>query len=232
MTPPINSFQDILDALQQDPALRDQLRTHILTEELIQLPAQFMLLRTDVDEIKARVDQLAAGQERLEGQVGNLQGQVGNLQGQVGNLQGQVGNLQGGRYEESAARRIVARAQGRLGLQNPRIAFSQTDPPHPDFNRAMSAATSTGLISQDQLDDLTEADLIIYGQGAAHAVCEISLRADQDDLDRARRRADILQEATGERVNAVVATPDPHPALFEAAGKLGVSVIDIPRRDS
>ena len=218
MTPPINSFQDILDALQQDPALRDQLRTHILTEELIQLPAQFMLLRTDVDEIKARVDQLAAGQERLEGQVGNLQGQVGNLQG--------------GRYEESAARRIVARAQGRLGLQNPRIAFSQTDPPHPDFNRAMSAATSTGLISQDQLDDLTEADLIIYGQGAAHAVCEISLRADQDDLDRARRRADILQEATGERVNAVVATPDPHPALFEAAGKLGVSVIDIPRRDS
>ena len=79
---------------------------------------------------------------------------------------------------------------------------------------------------------LTEADLIIYGQGAVHAVCEISLSAGQDGLDQARRRADMLQEATGERVNAVVATPDPHPALVEAAGKLGVSVMDIPRRDA
>ena len=112
------------------------------------------------------------------------------------------------------------------------MAFSQTDSPHPAFNRAISAAITNRLISRDKLDGLTEADRIIHGQGGAHAVCEISLSAGQDGLDRARRRADMLQEATGERVNAVVATPDPHPALVEAAGKLGVSVIDIPRRDS
>ena len=35
MTTPINSFQDILDAMERDPALRDALRRHILTDELL-----------------------------------------------------------------------------------------------------------------------------------------------------------------------------------------------------
>ena len=85
---PHPSFQDILDALQQDPALRDRLRTHILTGELIQLPAQFMLLRTGVGALKAgqerleaRVGQLAASQEKLEAGQQRLEGQAGNLQG-------------------------------------------------------------------------------------------------------------------------------------------------------
>ena len=79
MTSPISSFQDILDALDQDPSLRDQLRRHILTEELLQLPAQFLLLRSDVDELRAsmeqlivRVDRLSEGQERLESTVRQL----------------------------------------------------------------------------------------------------------------------------------------------------------------
>ena len=39
MTTPINTFQDIIDALERDPALKLQIRQHILTEELLQLPA-------------------------------------------------------------------------------------------------------------------------------------------------------------------------------------------------
>ena len=52
MTTPVNSFDDILSALQQNPELRDRLRRHILTEELLQLPAQYMALRADVDQVK------------------------------------------------------------------------------------------------------------------------------------------------------------------------------------
>ncbi len=56
MSTPINSFQDILDAIRQDPALRDELRHHILTEELMQLPLQ----------VSARLD-------RIEESIGTLQ---------------------------------------------------------------------------------------------------------------------------------------------------------------
>ena len=41
MTTPINNFEDILYAMERDPALRDALRRHILTEELLQLPSTF-----------------------------------------------------------------------------------------------------------------------------------------------------------------------------------------------
>ncbi len=45
MTTPVNSFQDILRALEQNPELKNQLRTNIPTEDLLQLPAQFPLMR-------------------------------------------------------------------------------------------------------------------------------------------------------------------------------------------
>ena len=44
MTTPINTFQDILDAMERDPALLDALRRHILTDDLLELPAQFKAL--------------------------------------------------------------------------------------------------------------------------------------------------------------------------------------------
>ena len=40
MTTPINTFEDILDAMERDPALRDALRRHILTDELLQMPVR------------------------------------------------------------------------------------------------------------------------------------------------------------------------------------------------
>ena len=42
----INNFDDILRAMEQDPALRAAMRHHILTEELLQLPAQVSRLET------------------------------------------------------------------------------------------------------------------------------------------------------------------------------------------
>ena len=93
MTSPVNSFQDILDAFDQDHSLRDQLRRHILTEEILQLPAQFLLLRSDVEELRAsveqlvgRVDQLAEGQQRLESTVGQLAEGQQRLESTVGQL--------------------------------------------------------------------------------------------------------------------------------------------------
>ena len=48
MRTPINNFQGILDAMERNPAFRDALRWHILTEELLQTPA--CLERMEGDE--------------------------------------------------------------------------------------------------------------------------------------------------------------------------------------
>ena len=39
MTTPINTFEEILEALERDPVLKEALRRHILTDELLQMPS-------------------------------------------------------------------------------------------------------------------------------------------------------------------------------------------------
>ena len=200
MTMPVNSLQDILSALEQNPDLRNQLRTHILTEELLQLPTQFLLLRTDMDELKTRMNR----------------------------VEGRLGNIEGNQYEENAARTAVQLASVELGIEGPRAAFSEFDTAHPNFDQTLQAAVQSGLISREEFRDLIQADLIVYGQNRSHAVVEISLGPNRDDISRAVRRSEILQSATGEDVTPVIATPDPRPALVQEAEGRDTRVIDIP----
>ena len=241
MTTPVNSFQDILDALERDPALREQLRNYVLTEELRQLPAQFLLLRADVDELKAGQARLEAGQARLEGGQARLEEDVTSLkagqeslkagqedlQRRMNRVEGRLGNIEGNQYQERAVNRIVGRAW-RLGIEGAQIAFSKAGQARQDFHDAMAGAVQSGVISQDDYDDLTEVDLILRGRNRRHAVVEISLGPDGDDMTRALRRAEILHRATGEHVSAVIAAPDPHPSLAREAEERNVSVLDIP----
>lgn len=234
MTTPVNSFQDILDALERNPALREQLRNYVLTEELRQLPAQFLLLRADVDELKAGQARLEEGQARLEEDVASLKaGQESlkagqeDLQRRMNRMEGRLGNIEGNQYQERALNRIVGRAW-RLGIEGAQIAFSQAGQARQDFHDTMARSVLSSAISQVEYDDLTEADLILRGRNRRHAVVEISLGPDGDDMTRALRRAEILQRATGEHVSTVIAAPDPHPALAREAEERNVSVLDIP----
>lgn len=234
MTTPVNSFQDILDALERNPALREQLRNYVLTEELRQLPAQFLLLRADVDELKAGQARLEEGQARLEERQARLEeGQARleeeqqNLGGRMNRVEGRLGNIEGNLYEERALNRILARTS-RLGIEGAQIAFSKAGQARQDFHDAMAGAVQSGVISQDEYEDLTETDLIVRGRNRRHAVVEISLGPDGDDITRALRRSEILQKATGEHVSAAIAAPDPHPALARDAEARNVHVVDIP----
>ena len=243
MTIHIGNFQDILDAMEQNPSLRDQLRSYILTEELLQLPAQFELLRADVDELKVgqarleeRMDHLAEGQVRLEGRMDHLEGRLDHLaegqvrlEGRMDRLEGRFGNVEGHQYEERATSRIIVRAHV-MGIQYPQIALSQTGPVRQQFHDFMAAAMQSGLVSYGEYEDLSDTDLILRGGNHCHAVVEISLGADEDDISRAVRRAGILNKATGEPVTPVVVTPNPHPALVQEAEEKNVRVMSIPAR--
>ncbi len=200
--------------------MRDQLRDFILTEELLQLPAQFVLLRADVDELKKGQARLEEGQARLE------EGQA-SLETRMNRLEGRFGNVEGHQYEQSAANRFLSRAS-RLGIERPQIAHSKAGQTRQDSHDAMVSAVQAGLISQDEYDDLAEADLIIRGGNRRHAVVEISLGPDEEDLSRAVRRSDILRRSTGDHVSPVVVTPGPHQAMVAEAESRNVTVLDIP----
>lgn len=220
MTTPVASFQDILDALEHNPELRNQLRVHILTEELLQLPAQFLLLRTDVNELKE-------GQQELRKDVYEIRTDVDELKTRTNRVEDRLGNIEGMLYEQNAVRAAVQLAGIELGIEGPRVAYSKFDTAHPNFSQVIEAAFRSGLISREQFRDLIQADLIVYGQNRHHAVVEISLGPNEDDISRALRRSEILHLATGEQVTPVIATPDPHAALIQQAEGRGALVLEI-----
>ncbi len=69
MTTPINTFHDILDAIERDPALRDELRRRILCDEMLQLPAQFRVFLEAVADMREALN-------RMENDVGTLKTDV------------------------------------------------------------------------------------------------------------------------------------------------------------
>ena len=71
MTTPINTFEDILDAMERDPALRDTLRHHILTDELLQMPLRLEQLVTEQKDFDSNT---LTRLDRMEGDSGNLKG--------------------------------------------------------------------------------------------------------------------------------------------------------------
>ena len=189
MTTPINSFQDILDAMERDPALRDALRRYVLTDEILALPAQVKALtdavealvnefrelragqeqlRADVGEIRADVADLRAGQEQLRADVGEIRADVADLRaGQeelrtnVGRMGGDVSRLLGTNYEGKATTFAPRMARRNLGLANPRVvAMGLANNMALPLPEADQAA-ERGDITWDEADDIVRADVII-----------------------------------------------------------------------
>jgi hypothetical protein len=100
MTFTVDDFQDLIRLLEQRPEWRAELRRHVLSEELLELPTVVRQLADRVDQLAqqlaaltARVDQLAAGQAQLvEGQtqLAASQGQLAAGQAQLAAGQAQL----------------------------------------------------------------------------------------------------------------------------------------------
>ena len=73
MTMEINNQQDILRALDTDPAFREAVRRHLLTDDLINLPEKFAAFVTSQQEFN---QSLRDDMRRIAVDVGDLKGNV------------------------------------------------------------------------------------------------------------------------------------------------------------
>ena len=223
MTMEINNFQDILNAMERDPALAAALRRHILTDELLKVPARLVRIEEDIGILKegqgrleTGVDTLKEGQARLEEGQERLEEifRTNNLR--LNQITGEMGNLRGNEYERRIRFRVLYRAGTEFGIETPDIALSQNDPRSPGFQQAIDRALSENRITQLELEELGDSDFIIMGGNDHHAVVEASITAANDDIMRARQRADILAKLTQGKAFAAIATtmiPQPQALL-------------------
>ena len=195
----INSIGDLVRILKEQPEWADTIRGILLSAELLNLPAQFAEFVRVTQEHNQLINQ------RLE----RLEDRMDRVETRLVRLEGRVGNLEGSDYERKVRYRILARAQRRFGLENAYLALTQNDPEAPQLSSAVARAINAGSITSEQSEDLHDTDIIISAQGNRHVAVEVSMTADEFDVERAKRRAAILRTVTDGTVAPVVITANP-----------------------
>ena len=216
----IETAQDLIDAIAQHPQFREEVLRHLLTQDLLKLPAQFEVFQEKFETFQGEF-------ESFRGEVTH---RLGNVEGDVSTLKGQVADLRGKDYERSIRFRVRERARHAFDLIHPSIALSQNDPLSRELDSAINRAKSRNQVSVREIESLTDTDLIISDEQNSHIAVEISLTADESDLTRARERADILDRITGGKVHALIAAQTIPDELREKAATLNVAVMQIEYR--
>ena len=206
----INDVSDLVRILREQPEWAATMRGLLLTDDLLNLPAQlaqFIQVTEEsnrlVQERLTRLEELAQAQNK---QLELLQEAVTMLANRVNTLDGRVGNIDGILYERGIRNRLLFRARHVLGFTDPYIAHVQDDQSAPEINRAVSLALAGGVVSLAQCEDLQAVDIIISDSDNRHLLIEASITADFSDVDRAGRRAEILKLITGGEVTPAIAT--------------------------
>ena len=214
----INTIEDLARILREQPTWAEALRALLLTQDLLDLPGRFDRF------VEAQLEFNQAQQKANEAQE-----ETNRLtERRLNAIEGQLGNLQGGQYERSVRTKALARSMISLGFEVPHVALNQDGLTDPRLSSAIAQAIREGLVTREGSADLFEADLIISAEDNRHAVIEVSITADEDDINRAKTRADILTAVTEGAVTPVVITSRLDPAQAARAEATGVVTFVIP----
>ncbi len=197
----IEDLPELLRLLDQHPEWRAELRRHVLTDELLELPALTRQLaeaqaRTaeQLTTLTARVDALAEAQARTAEALTELATRVDSLADRVGGLSGKMLESQyrerAGAYFSPLARRLQVLDPGRLADR-------------------LDDAVDAGQLTASERTDVLQADIVLSGlrrddRAEVYLVVEVSTGIGPHDVERAARRARLLAKL-GQPVVPVVA---------------------------
>ena len=209
----------LLRALLTDEFLALPDKVDTLTDKvdgLMHLPAKVERLEEDVSDLKAGQAALQAGQARTQGQIAELQaGQdemredIDLLKSGQSRMEGQIGNLRGKFYEDRMRRHIKQTAYRSFDMRVATVLLGHETSPPEELSDKVDAAARRGLITAEQGNRLTSADIVISGtrksdQSPVHAVVEASITIGESDIIRAAERAATLAAVMGEPAMGVV----------------------------
>ena len=182
--------------------------------------------RTDV--VVARIDEVVDRTDVVVVHIAELKASTDAMSRTLTETSSRVGNLTGSRFERRVARIIRRRTSLTIGLSQARVLhtdWGETDAP------LLTLLNDADAISDDEYEDLLDADIIVAGQNAAgqlaYAVVEIGVTVNSTHVNRAARRARTLAKATGEECIAIVVGSEIPDAERERAMRAGAAVIAV-----
>ena len=197
----INTLDDFLQALDDNPTWRDAVRARVLGEDVLQLPAKFDAF---VEEQRAFNEEQRAFNEEMRGFVKeqraineeqrawnrNATARFDRMEGDMGSIKGYYAN-----YRAVQAAPWIA---AEMGLEHVRTLSMDDLGQIAARNLPVNVARS-----------FRDADLVMEvtdGNEIGYVAMEISFTADKRDSDRAIRNAGLLTQITGKPARAAIAS--------------------------
>ena len=194
----INTPEEFLRALRENPEWREAVRAQILGDELLNLPAALQALTETVNRFVARQEQFNDEQRQFNDEQRQFNR---NTTARFDRIEGDLSFWK----KDYAQRRLATRSQSipsDMGIQFVRnMTYAEL------VDIAVGVAGGQAL--SDDLKSFRDADLVIVAADRGetkYLAVEISYTADERDTRRAIRNARILEEQTGVPSVAVVAS--------------------------
>jgi predicted RNase H-like nuclease (RuvC/YqgF family) len=206
----VSDFSDLTRLLEERPEWRSELRRLLLSDELLTLPQAVRELLEAQRRTEERLEKVEERLEKAEERLSRLEATVQNLAEQVRLLAEQVG-------AQAEQMRVLAQAQQRTadtvgGLKGRMLELTYRDKATSYFGHLLRRLR---VVEPNALEDALEAnltpgefrdvfrlDLLLSGrprrkpeEPEVWLAVEISSVVDQDDVDRAERRAKLLKRA-------------------------------------
>ena len=166
----------------------EQLRRHILTEELISLPSMVGIPAPGVGTIA----------EQLHG----LNSRLGSIERRMATLNGKLSRLTGEDYEGRAAKFGRLRVLVSLNLHQVRRIYRYMGEGREHLNEPMAPAVIEGIIEERLVDELEDVVLIFMGHtsldpesSVRYAVAEVSTNIELHHAWHSRRQAAFMVAA-------------------------------------
>ena len=225
----IHDISDLFRLLADNPHYQEEIRRHVLTQELLNLPARFDRFEGRFDQLSGRFDQLGGRFDQLVDRFDRFEVRVERfieeqrrtnteVRRDISELKQDMSQIKGGYARDRTIRRapLIAMRMGLTYVRTLTVGDLVT----------MAQSSDTSGIEPQELDSFVDADLVMEattpdGQ-AIYVAMEISYTANRQDTRRAIRNAQFLTRFTGQPARPALASVrnDPEIADLIAGGQI------------
>ena len=176
---------------------------------LAELREEGQRTRESLGQVMADVKQVQSDMAETNANVKQLQSDMTQVKTGVRRIDGRLDRGFGTNYEAKVAQNVRSILGQQAGVRSSRVLKGPSLRTDPDFDRQVESAEASGAITEDESDELLLLDLIVSGtrtgtRERVYAGIEVSITANDDDVNRAADRTEMLRKVTGGPVMAAV----------------------------
>jgi hypothetical protein len=176
----VEDFHDLIELLAQHPEWRADLRRHVLSDELLELPSLVRQLVEAQARTEAAVAHLVAAQERTEARLDRIDTRLDRMEVLLGDIDG-----------EMLEHRYAHRRPAYFGRIARRLHVIESGP----LSELLDDAIDEGHLTVDEREAILLADVVLAGRRDGqdvYLVVEVSGGIGPYDVERAVERASLL----------------------------------------